>query len=664
MLEEALRAVWAVGAGILAPGAFAVRAAGLGRGALERAVLAVAFGYLLLAGATLVATSTGLAAAMPAWGALALAALAALHVAGRGRGGGEARAQRVAWPSVAAALVPVAAAVLLVFAVSARSGVTDVDGALVARGKDVSGDSLFYLALARDLAETGLPLGNPFTSHSPISGHLGFFGLLAGVHLVGGSDWLDVLFRVLPLLTVTSLALAAFALARALGGSAWGASIGATLVVLGADLSWPARQLATILGAPAQDLYAWAFYGPYFLPFNPGGAGLLITFAACLLLARSPAGGMRSAVATGLLMVGIGLFKVTLWPPFVAGLVLVALRPPPGQARWLGVAAGIAVVASLPVHLDVLLRVLLGPGAEHVKMGFAPCIGCLPRFFVDLTFRGHPWSFGAFEEFRLAGLLSPREWLAIAGATPLFLVVALGARLLALPELVRGCRLGAADANGRAVAHRVLAAAVGIGVLLACTVGIAPHYQNGAQFSWSAAFGLWIPLGVAAGRWLADRRWLWLAVVLGVSLSSSWRWIHDFAWAAPVIGRVSAEERALLDQLAAISRPDDLVLEPSWLDDVLSMVPPLAGRPVYLSLSSSGMGGELPMWDQLFRVGNIHHVFQGSRREAALAALRATEARFVYAPAARPLPLDLGEALEVVARNSAGTVYRVRLAEE
>ena len=71
MLEEALRAAWAVGAGIVAPGAFVVHAADLGRGPLERAVLAVAFGFLLLGGVTLVATSTGLAGAMPVWGALA-----------------------------------------------------------------------------------------------------------------------------------------------------------------------------------------------------------------------------------------------------------------------------------------------------------------------------------------------------------------------------------------------------------------------------------------------------------------------------------------------------------------------------------------------------------------------------------------------------------------
>src|SRR5690606_9141093 len=128
-------------------------------------------------------------------------------------------------------------------------------------------------------------------------------------------------------------------------------------------------------------------------------------------------------------------------------------------------------------------------------------------------------------------------------------------------------------------------AAAAIGVLMACTLTVAPHHQNGAQLAWSASFALWIPLGVAAGRWLADRRWPWLAGMLVLALSSSWRWINDHAWAAPVVGRVSAEERALFDELAAASEPGDLVLEPSWLDDVLSMVPPLAGRPVYLSVS-------------------------------------------------------------------------------
>src|SRR5690606_3705601 len=145
---------WAVGAGIVAPGAFVVRAAGLGRGALERAALAVAFGYLLLAGATLLATSTGLASLMPAWGALALAAWTTLRLSSRRRGTGIARAQ-LDWKTAAAVAIPVGAALLLVFAVSARSGVIDAEGTLVTRGKDVSGDTLFYLAVARHLVENG-----------------------------------------------------------------------------------------------------------------------------------------------------------------------------------------------------------------------------------------------------------------------------------------------------------------------------------------------------------------------------------------------------------------------------------------------------------------------------------------------------------------------------
>jgi hypothetical protein len=191
-------------------------------------------------------------------------------------------------------------------------------------------------------------------------------------------------------------------------------------------------------------------------------------------------------------------------------------------------------------------------------------------------------------------------------------------------------------------------------------VAFAPHYLNGGQFAWSACFALWLLLGIGAGRWLADGRRVRLALVLALALASSWRWIHDQAWAAPEAARVEADERALLERLMALSQPEDLVLEPSWflLEDWLSPVPWLAGRPVYLS--SGAMAEYLPTWDVLFRVGNMHHVFRGENREAALTALRASRARFVYAPAALPLRFDPGDALEAVFSGPAGVIYRVR----
>jgi hypothetical protein len=547
---------------------------------------------------------------------------------------------------------------LLVFAVTARSGVADAQGALVFRD-DPSADLLFYLSVARDLAATGLPLVNPFASDFPISWHLGQFGALAGVKLVGGGDWFDLTFRVMPLLNVVGLALTGFALVRALGGNLWGASIGATLLILGGDLSWPVTRLAEALGFAAHDLNTWTMYfGPVLVPVNPANAATQTAFAACLLVARMPDGGARSALAAGALFGGVVLFKVPWWAPFAAALVLVALRPPPAHARWLRIAAGVAIAAALPAQLDSVLR--MGE-AERLVVGFHPCPGCLPRFLTDLTFGGLAWSSDRFDTFQWTDLLSPREWLAIAGATLALTGIGLGARLVALPELWRGCRFGAGPSDGRSTTYRVLLAAAVLGIGAAGTIAFAPYYPNGLQFAWSASFPLWIVLGVSAGRWLAGGRHLQVALVLVLllALAHAGRTISERAWTAPVAGRVSAQERALLEQLAAVSHPDDVVLEPSWFDQrLISPVPWLAGRQVYLT--GGNHVASLPKWDELLRVGNIHHVFAGERRESALAALETTKAHFVYAPAAWPLRFDPGDALEEIARNDAGVVYRVR----
>ena len=659
MLEAVLHAAWAVGSGILAPGACVVVAANLGRGRLERAVLSLAFGQLLLAGATILATSAGVAGAMPAWGVLATVVYAGLHLRGRSREAQPAW-RRIDTKTLAAVLVPVLASVLLVLAVTARSGVTDAQGALVFFD-DPSADLLFYLSVARDLAATGLPLGNPFASDFPLSWHLGQFGALAGAQLVGGGDWFDVTFRVLPLLNVIGLALTGFALVRALGGSLWGASIGATLLVLGGDLSWPVTRLAEALGIATHDLNTWTMYlGPMLVPVNPANAAVQAAFAACLLVARMPEGGTRSALAAGVLFGGVVLFKVPLWAPFAAALALLALRPPPAHARWLRIAAGVAIAASLPAPIDSVLR--MGE-AERLVVGFHPCPGCLPRFLTDLTFGGLEWSSDRFETFRWSDLLSAREWLAIAGATVVLTIVGLGARLLALPDLWRGCRFGAGTPNGRSTTYRLLLAAAVLGMGAACTIAFAPYYPNGLQFAWSASFSLWIVLGVSAGRWLTAGRRLPVALVLvlllALALAHAGRTIADRAWTAPVAGRVSAEERALLEQLAALSHPDDVVLEPSWFDQrLISPVPWIAGRQVYLT--GGNHVASLPKWDEMLRVGNIHHVFVGERREPALVALETTKADFVYAPAAWPLRFDPGDALEEIARNEAGVIYRVR----
>lgn len=658
MLEETIRAAWAVGAGILAPGACVVRAADLGRGALERALLSLAIGRLLLTLATLAATTAGMANAMPAWGALSVAAWVALRL--RARGSESAPRRRVDRFVLAAALVPVAASLLLVTASVARSGVPDVSGALVFFGADASSDSLFYLSIARALAEGGLPLIHPFAAGIPAAGHHGVFAVLAGLHLVGGGDLLDLTFRVLPLVNVVGLALTGFALVRALGGSAFAASLGATLLVLGGDLAGPARSLAEAFGVETRYAAAWGFFGPDLLAVNPGNVGAQMVFAACLLLARLPAGGTRTAAAAGVLFAGVGLFKVPLWAPFLAALALLALRPPSEQARWLRVAAGVALVASLPAQLETILRMVVSGGGESLRIGFEPCIGCLPRHLLDLTLGRSDGSFARFTSFALASLLSPGEWLRIAGATLAFLVLGLGVRLLAVPELVRGCRLRSGVADGSAAVHRLFLLAGAIGVALACTVGAPPHYLNGAQFAWSASFPLWLVLGALGGRWRGGRGGLLLVPVVVLALAAPWAWLRREAAQTAPVQRVEADERELLERFARLSAPGDLVLEPSAVlaPDLLSPVPWLAGRPVYLS--SRHVATYLEPASVQLRVGRVFSAFGLAEAGPALAAIEATGARFVYAPAALPLRFDPGDALEIVTQGPAGVIYRVR----
>ena len=659
VVEETLRAAWAVGAGILAPGACVVRLADLGRGALERSLLALAIGRLLLTAVTLAATTAGAAGAMPAWGALSLAAWLTLHLRAGRRSAAPPR-RRVDPALLGALLVPVAASVLLVAVSTARSGLVDPGGALVFFGVDASSDSLFYLSIARLLVESGLPLKHPFVAGVPIAGHHAVFAVPAGLYLMGGGDLLDLGFRVLPLLNVAGLALTGFALVRALGGGAFAASLGATLLIVGGDLSWPLQSLADALGFETRSFAAWGFFGPFLLAVNPGNAAAQTAFAACLLLARLPEGGARSAAIVGVLLAGVGLFKLPLWAPFVGALVLIALRPPPGQARWLRIAAGVAVVASLPAQTETLLRMVVPGGSEQIRIGFEPCIGCLPRHLLDATFASFDNSFARFHSFDLASLRSPGEWLRIVGASLGFLAIGLGVRLLALPEFVRRCRLRDDAAVGAVAVHRLFAIAGAAGVVLACTLGAAPHYLNGAQLAWSASFPLWLVLGGVGGRWLATRRAVLLPLVVALALASSAAWLRDEASTRVPVQRIEAVERALLEQLAALSAPGDVVLEPSAVlaPETLSPVPWLAGRPVYLS--SLHVAAYLPSWSTLFRVSQIYHVFGRAEAEPALAALAATRARFVYAPAASPLQFDPGDALEAVAQGPAGVIYRVR----
>lgn len=647
---ELAGALWALGAGVWAPGAALVGALGLGRDALERGVLAFALGRVLFGAVALAAVSTVGAVGIHLWSGLgALAWLIVRLRAGRTAAG--VRPRELALPLAVASL----AAALLVVAVVARGGLPGPEGGLVFHGRDSTNDPLVYSAIALELFEGGLPLAYPFTGGASTTSTYLPYGTMVGLHAFG-VPMLDVNLRVLPLAEAWVLGLTGVALVRRLGGGPGAAALGAGLVLLGGDPGAWLGPLASLVGREAQALDGWGLFGPYLLAFNPATSALQLAFAALLLLGGPAGAGRRVAMVAGGLVAAAFETKLFVWAPLLGALVAVAwIRPPAALATRLRLASVVAAAASLPSLVEKALWADAFRGRDVTA--FVACPGCLPRYLADASLGSRELGFEGFVAFSFAQLLEPRVIVETAAASVLLLVVALGARAFGVPVLWRGAR---ADDGGRAAIHRVLGMAAALGLAGALTFTTAPHYLNGAQFAWLATVGLWPAAAIALARGAARRR---LAACVGAALlmlPGTWRCLVDLGVAAPRQAFVPAAELALVEALRARSAPGELVLEPSMLanTDFPSPVTWLAGRPVALSLLSAVQ--ILPEAELLARHRQLVAVFAGVDARAGRAAIAASGARWILAPALWPLRFDPGPGVEVVLRRPAGTLYRVR----
>ena len=312
-----------------------------------------------------------------------------------------------------AALAAAAAALLLVAAVVGRSGLADAGGTLRFLGRDSTDDPIVYAAAALRLLLSGLPLTHPFAAGAPATAqYVGLAGL-AGLHAISGVPMLDLAFRCLPAFDAIGAALAAVALARALGATPAGAGAAGGLLVLGGGAPYVVPWLGAALGRAVQPLDSWAFFGPYLLAFNPIAAALGGLFAAFLLLA-DPAARTRTApaVCAGLLVASLFETKLFLFAPAFAGLAATALlRPPAELARPLRLATALALAGALPSLVEKALAARSAAGVGGI--GFALCPGCLPRYLLNASLGSHDVSFEIFKTFRLAacsipGRCSPR----------------------------------------------------------------------------------------------------------------------------------------------------------------------------------------------------------------------------------------------------------------
>ncbi len=662
----------ALAATVVAPGWAVVRGLRLLRDPLAALVVGAAVGRVLFAAASLVATAAGGRGLLLGFAGLSIAAAALAERSARRTLPAAVREPPAA--RMLPALAAVAAGLVLVHAVVARSGLANAAGDLVFYGRDATNDPLVYAATALRLAEHGLPLSLAFAGGWVAPGSYGHYAVPAGLHLLFGLSVIDLLFRVMPVFDVTLMTLSGVVLARALGGGPLAAGATGVALALGTEPSFLVAPVAAVAGRAVQPLDSWAIFGPYLAAFNPVTPAVHLYFAAAVLLAREgrpseacaddaapspgPAWEARpatAAVLAGLLVAATFEWKVFLWAPLLASLAAVAwLRPPAAGARALRLASVAALAGSLPSILD---RVV---GAQAVaandETGLALCIACLPRYLANAAWGSHELSFALFRTFRFSDLARADVLAASAFASVCVLSVMIGARFAAIPALWRGARGG----DARAGVHRWLALAALLGLGASLVLVVRPHFLNGAQLAWAATFGLWPGVGLELERLVARRRLAPAAIVVSLALLGTGSVTGRLGYDAPVSLRVSAGEQLLLGRLAALAGSGDVVLEPSMILDTdrPSPVPWITGRAVHLSLLSAVQS--LPEEERNRRFDELVAIFAGSDPEEAGRALAASGARWVYVPAGVTLRYDPRALLEPVLESEAGVVYRVR----
>ncbi len=630
--------IWAVLGAWLGPGYALAVALGSGRDRIERFALTVAFGRLLLAVVSLAACSASAPQLLVGWGVLgaALGAYAWWRTGAVAERDGAGRAVTVA----------IACAALLIFAVVGRSALSH-DGTLAFYGRDSANDPFAYGSFALALRERGLPLANPFAGGELVPGSYVLFAVLAGLSAAGGASMLDLVYRVLPLLDTIALGVTAVAFVRALGAPKLAWALAPMLLLLGGDPSPWLASIGRLFGFAVQRLDTWSLFGPYLLAFNPIAAGLQTLLCAYLLLARGATLRRRDAIVAGLLVGALIEIKLFLWAPAIAALFAVAVLWPPPATRiallWSAAAAGL-------VSLPSIVEKALWAQAAGVRddTGFAFCLACFPRYLANAAWGSGDLSFAIFRGPGAASIPHALWVCCVVGS------IALGARALALGELVRGAHRGAT-----AIVYRQLAIGAALGFALAFTIATPPHQLNAAQFTWIATFGLWPLLAIAAARWVQAGRWLPLAVATMLLAPGSLDTLLRLGWGAPQSFAISRDEQALSAALRRASAPDDVIFEPSMLasTDRPSPLPLLAARPVHLSLLSAVMS--LPAAERETRFDRLAVFFAGGDTNAALRALRESGAAFVFVPRGAEPRNQALDVLEEVEANGAGRIFRV-----
>jgi hypothetical protein len=481
-------------------------------------------------------------------------------------------------------------------------------------------DNAFYAGVAWELA-AGYPPQAPGLAGIELGYHL-------GPHLVRGAQtrWAgtppyDAISRFDNTLLALSLILALRAAARALGapplavGLASWAPVATDFSFLYAFAAPGARWWSFLCGS---NLLHSMFFARSTIP------ALLLALGALVAYARHRQGEGRGWLAlASLLSLALPWFNVFLGSLMLAGL---------GTACLLCRERRALLVLLLPTS-SVFAALLLQSRAAEAQI------------YLD------PW-----EAVQTTQRLLDRPPLAGAGlftGTALWLVAALGLRLLGLPAAIRAL----VSASPQAVALATMA-------LLGWPLRLLVHINADGRFDESAYFAehsgalLWLFTAIGVAPLLARAKPLALAVAVlaVVTLPSTAEFVVRKRALEPAV--VPAPAVRAMRALAAASRPGGVVLlRPSTRLPPLPMV--LAGRRVFFSEFIRNLLQFAPR-DELKRRRELQRsFFREDDAGRALALARSMGAEYLYLPAGEGLRFDPRGVLERVFEERGERVYRL-----
>lgn len=485
-------------------------------------------------------------------------------------------------------------------------------------------DTTFHVAVVWELFNyppqvpglAGVPLGYHVGPHLVRAMALRW----AGVHPYDAMSRFDLTLQALALL------LALRAAAHALGGGPAAIRLAPFTVLFG--------DFAFVFAAnPAARWWTEMLGGNLLLCLDFGNSlvvALAMALGAVVAVARHAGGGsMRWLAAAAVLGLALPFFKVFLAAQLAACALFAALL------SWRRGTTGAPVLAFALPSVAGILWLASGPAARAVQVLLDPLAPVA----------------------RLLELLgsAPAEGLGLAGWGALWLVLALGLRILAVPEALR-----AAGETSPSRATLALLALLGWPVALLVRITADQEFNEAVYFTNASGAVLWLFTALVFERFVAARHPRHVPALLAAAALTVPTTL-EFTWRKAATAPDLVPERVFeaMARLAEDSRPGDVVLIRPY-----SRYPPppivFAGRRVAYTLYWGYLRQFLPAPQVYARSEQVRGFFRAETPDEARALARSLNARHVFLQGSQAMGDGARAILEPVYVKRDTALYRIR----